>query len=273
MNKCEYNLDTKSKNAKFSRKGLRTWIEISKNAVKKNYEIFRGVIGKKCFLMAIVKSNAYGHNLAEFSLLMQQLGTDWFGVDSVVEALALRKAGVKKPILVLGYTLSENFSQAADKNISLTVSSFEHLEKLRNFARKTGKGINIHIKIGRGMRRQGFYSDQIAKVVKIIKACPKIRPEGIYTHFAAAKNPALPKNTLNQIKEFEKAVQATKSFGFNPIKHVAATSGTILFLQSHYDMARVGIGLYDLWPSKEIKSAFENKIALSHRLSMENDYR
>src|SRR5271157_3262455 len=97
--------------------GLRTWIEIDKKAIKHNYNIFRSLIPEKCKLMAVVKSNAYGHGLVEFAKQMEALGADYFGVDSIVEGTALRKNGIKKPILVLGYTLPEMISIAAENNI------------------------------------------------------------------------------------------------------------------------------------------------------------
>ena len=116
------------KNQKIKNEGLRTWIEIDKSAAENNYRIFRKLIGLKCLLMAVVKSNAYGHGLLDFSQLMQKFGVDWFGVDSIVEALALRETGIKKNILVLGYTLPECLNEAAKNNISLTISNPAHLE-------------------------------------------------------------------------------------------------------------------------------------------------
>ncbi|MEK7106973.1 MAG: alanine racemase, partial [Patescibacteria group bacterium] len=92
--------------------------------------------------------------------------------------------------------------------------------------------------------------------------------EGVYTHFSSAKNPAFPAATFNQIEEFKRAIGLLESAGFKiPVKHAAATSGTILFPQSHFDLVRIGIGLYGLWPSKEAKAAFEGKINLEPVLS------
>ena len=85
------------------RQGLRTWLEIDKKALKHNYKIFRSLINKQTKLMAVVKSNAYGHNLTEFALEQEKLGVDYLAVDSVVKGLALRKSGIKKHILILSY--------------------------------------------------------------------------------------------------------------------------------------------------------------------------
>ncbi|MFA4995740.1 MAG: alanine racemase [Patescibacteria group bacterium] len=256
---------------------LRTWVEVDKKALKNNYDAFRGLISKKCRLMAVVKSNAYGHGFAGYPLLMQKFGVDFFGVDSITEALTLRKNGIKKPILVLGYTMAENFDEARKNGISITISSFEQLEKIsRLFASgdiarndKKGKGneLNIHIKIDTGMHRQGFQLDEVKKVALFIKKnLPQIKFEGIYTHFAAAKNPSFPADTNKQIEQFEKAVETIKSFGSKPIKHAAATSGTIVFPKAHFDMVRIGIGMMGLWPSYETKACYEEKIKLKTAL-------
>src|SRR3989344_1218460 len=92
---------------------LRTWIEINKSALKNNLRVFRNLIGPKCLLMAVVKSNAYGHSLIDFSRAAEDLWVDWLGVDSIVEAASLRKAGLHKSILVLGYTLQDRVENAS----------------------------------------------------------------------------------------------------------------------------------------------------------------
>jgi len=246
--------------------GLRTWVEIDKKAIKNNYRVFRSQIERKCQLMSVVKSNAYGHSLLDFSKEMEKLGIDWLGVDSIVEGESLRKEKISSKILVLGHTLPEKIPSAVENRLSLTVST---LENLKNISRlKMAGSLNIHLKIDTGMHRQGFFLPDLKKAIAILKKNKnKINVEGIYTHFAAAKNPSFPKDTQNQLKEFEKAVALVRSAGFNPIRHSAATSGTLLFPESHFDLVRVGIGLYGLWPSKETEASMKNKIKLEPVLS------
>jgi len=246
---------------------LRTWIEINQQSLKNNYNIFRRLIGPKCLLMSVVKSNAYGHSLIDFSRATESLGVDWFGVDSIVEAESLRKAGLKKPILVLGYTLENKIETAFKNNISLTIFDFSTLENLKNIKIR-GYKLKIHIKIDTGMHRQGFFVSEIPSVIKILKSQPTIILEGVYTHFSSAKNPAFPSITFNQIEQFKKAIGLFESAGFKGfIKHAAATSGTIIFPQSHFDLVRIGIGLCGLWPSKETKEAFKREVKLEPVLS------
>jgi len=239
--------------------GLRTWIELDRGAIKHNLDQFRSLISKKTKICAVVKSNAYGHSLVDFSKEMVKNGADWLAVDSVVEGVRLREEGIKLSILILGYTLPEKLREAIYANLSISISHFEGLEKIVKEGR-AGAISKIHIKVDTGMHRQGFALDDAPKLLKILAGAKGfVRVEGLFTHFAAAKNPAFPERTKKQLEEFKKWLELFKKAGFNPIAHAAATSGTILFPESHFDMVRIGIGLYGLWPSLETKAYAENK--------------
>ncbi len=240
-----------------ARQGLRTWIEIDRKALAHNFGVFKTLVPKRTKLMAVVKSNAYGHGLVDFSREMERQGADFLGVDSITEALALRREGIALPILVLGYTLPEMIAPAVDAHISLTVSSFEALRAIGRERRQP----KIHLKVDTGMHRQGFLLKDLPKVVR------SVRPEGLYTHFAAAKNPAFPKDTENQLAEFKKWSEAFRKAGHKPILHAAATAGAMLFPASHLDMVRIGIGLYGLWPAKEIREYLKDRVTLSPALA------
>ncbi len=246
---------------------MRTWIEISKKDTFHNLKTLRKIISPKSLFTAVVKSNAYGHNLIDFSLLIENSEIDNFAVDSIIEAETLRKKGVKKPILVLGYTPPEKIKEASIKNISITLPdhlTLKNLERIKTSSQK----LKIHLKIDTGMHRQGFFLKEVPQVLKTIKKNPSLFLEGVYSHFASAKNPSLLKETLAQVKKFEEALKILYSFGFqNTTRHICATSGTIILPQSHLDMVRIGIGIYGLWPSLETKKAFQNKMLLKPSLS------
>ncbi|HEY4505280.1 MAG TPA: alanine racemase [Candidatus Paceibacterota bacterium] len=250
-----------------NRKGLRTWIEIDKKALKNNYNIFRKLISKSTLLMSVVKSNAYGHGLVDFSKEAQKLGVDWFGVDSIVEAVTLRNFGIKKPILVLGYTLRSRLGDAIKNNISITIADLSSLRELKKIHGLKNKP-KIHIKIDTGMHRQGFLFSEIPSVIKILKSIRGVELEGVYTHFSSAKDPSQMKETIRQSEEFKKVAGLFEEKGFGGfIKHISASGGSIILKGNHFDMVRIGIGLYGLWPSLEIKNAFKNKIGLEPVLS------
>jgi alanine racemase len=252
---------------KKDRLGLRTWIEIDKEAIAYNYQIFRSLISKKTKMLGVVKSNAYGHNLFEFAKELEKKGIDYLAVDSVVEGITLRREGVKIPILILGFTLSEMVEKAVINDLEITVSNFNYFKEIKkiNFGNKK---VRIHIKVDTGMHRHGFQIEDINEVIKELKSLKaKLEVVGLYTHFASAKNPVFPNDTKNQIGIFNMWREAFNRADFKSLCHACATSGIILFPEAHFDMVRVGIGLYGIWPSRETKSFVQNKFALKPVLS------
>ena len=242
------------------KKTLRTWIEVDKKVVYHNIAEFRKLVKPRVKLMAVIKSNAYGHGLVDFAKTVENR-VDWFGVDSITEGLKLRQKGLKKAILTLGYTLPPRIEEAAKNNISLTVSSFEVLRAI-GLLKISPK---IHIKIDTGMHRQGFFLKDLPRVIKLLKYF-KLSPEGLYTHLAAAKDRFYPSYSFKQIEIFKKADELFKHVGYNDyIRHVAASAGAILYPEAHFDMVRIGIGLYGMFPTKEagIQSEIKLKPALS----------
>lgn len=244
--------------------GLRTWVKVDLSAVAHNYRLLRRRLNRQTQLMAVIKSNGYGHGLSLIARAVCRLGAEWLGVDSITEAIALRQQGVNAPILVLGYTLPERFGEAMKRDIVLTISSFESLRLLKKLPAR------FHLKVDTGMNRQGFFLGDLPRVLKFLKRqvpdSPKIF-EGLYSHFAGAKNPAFPTASRRQLEKFKQAAELARQAGFRPIKHLAATSGLLLYPESHFDLVRVGIGLYGLWPSDEVKSVFEKRVSLRPALS------
>ncbi len=230
---------------------MRTWVEIDRSAIRNNYDTFRGMLKKPTRLMSVVKSNAYGHGLVPFAQEVTKLGVDWLGVDSFEEALEIRKAGVKKPIMVFGYTSPAYFPDAIKKNISVTISTLNSLQIIS----KMKKSPKIHIKADTGLRRQGFLEEQKNEVLKILKKNKKINVEGVYSHFAVGEDPKGREFTDTQVKEFLAWVNFLNDAGYKPIRHICATSSTMMYPEFHFDMVRVGIGMYGLWPSRETKEA------------------
>jgi len=248
--------------------GVRTWIEVAGSALKSNYQTFRKLIGSNCLLMAVAKSNAYGHDFLQFSKEMERLGADFIGVDSITEALRLRKEGIKSRLLVLGYTLPELYRQTQDDDISLTISSLASLRMLGGY-HPSGQNakLKIHLKVDTGMHRQGFYPHEAAQVFKEARKLPHIEIEGLYTHFADAGNLAAPEHTRRQLEEFHKVCRLAEQEGLKPIRHAAATAATVLFPETHLDMVRIGLGLYGLWPWQKPENHPSQGIELQPALS------
>ena len=155
-----------------TKNNLRTWIEIDQKALEHNVRQLLKLIPKSTRFMAVVKSNAYGHGLVLVAraLANSQLPTPnsqrrlWFGVDSIVEATRLRHEGIKNPILVLGSTLPTRMSEAAENEITLTISNFDSLAALANLKIRP----DFHIKIDTGMHRHGFLPEYVFKLIKLL---------------------------------------------------------------------------------------------------------
>jgi alanine racemase len=247
-------IEVKSDNPAIDKHLLRTWIELDRGALAHNIRLFRDLLPAGCQLMGVAKSNAYGHGLYDFVPAVETLGADWIGVDSIVEAATLRETGIKKPILVLGYTLPARMPEAARDGIRLTISSFESLAAL---GRSGVEGqVRVHIKIDTGLHRQGFLPEQVPELVSVLRRDrPRLEVEGLYTHFAAAKDPDDKAYTRSQIEAFRAAAASFRAAGYKPLLHACATAGAFLFPEAHFDMVRVGIGLVGLWPSLMMKPA------------------
>lgn len=231
---------------------LRTWIEIDTDALEENSAVFRRLLSPKTRLLAVVKSNAYGHGSVPCARLFEKMGADFLGVDAYEEALELRQAGIRIPILVLGFTLPAHFERAAALDIRLTISNMVLLDAWR-VARVQPK---IHIKVDTGLNRQGFLAVDRDVVVAKLKQVPKEYIEGIYTHFAAAESLTTNKNyTAKQIDAFVEWEKAFRASGLEPIAHTAASAAGLVCSESHFGMIRAGISLYGLWPSPEIAKA------------------
>jgi alanine racemase len=251
---------------------LRTWVEIDSRAVRKNCGTFRKIIGPKVKLWVVVKSNAYGHGLSTFAGLADKFGVDGFCVDSLVEGLRLRREGIKRHILVLGPTLPALYGEAAKNNITITISSFDALKALvAKKATSKAAAPEFHIKVDTGMHRQGFYANELPGVIHLLNSkfkSQKSKLRGIYTHFASAKDINYPTYTEKQFAEFQKAAGLFEKAGYkNLVRHAAATGGTLVDKKYRLDAVRLGIGLYGLWPSRELEIQLGDKIRLAPVLS------
>ena len=206
---------------------VRTWIEIDRRSLFFNLSKFQKLTGPAS-IMAIVKSNAYGHGLALVAKLLVNQKSNiknqklWFGVDSITEALRLRREGIKNPTLVLGYTLPARLAEAVKNNITVTVSHFEGLENLA----RAKKRPQFHIKIDTGMHRQGFYEDDLPRLIRELQN-KRLMPDGVYSHLASAENRQF---SNKQITAFSRAIKTLRSAGIAPkFVHIAATGGIIRY--------------------------------------------
>lgn len=226
---------------------VRTWVEIDARALRHNAGEFLKLIPRKTRLMAVIKSNAYGHGL---SLVAGQLANSkliWFGVDSIVEALRLRKDGIKHPILVLGHTLPGRMADAVKRDIIVSISNFDSLFALAALKKRP----HFHLKLDTGMCRQGFLPEDVSRLTAFLRKA-RLKPHGVFTHFSSAKDPDDPAFTAKQFETFSAMLDVLEAAGYTGcMRHASATGGALLFPEAHLDMVRIGMGLYGYWPSEE----------------------
>jgi len=227
-------------------------IEISRSALVHNIREFRRRIGRKRKFMAVVKANAYGHGLIEVSRIALGAGVDWLGVNSVEEGVALRDAGIKGPILVLGYVPLRGLETAAARELRLTVYNRETIRKLSTLAVRLGKTVPVHVKVETGTWRQGVALKDLGAFVKDIRKHPGLAVEGLSSHFANIEDTTKHDYPRRQLEAYRSACRELDGRGIRvPFKHMSCTASTILFPEPDFNLSRVGIGLYGLWPSKE----------------------
>ncbi len=239
---------------------MKTWVEISKKALDFNLGQFRKLVGEKVKIMGVVKANAYGHGLTEVVGVVSEK-VDWFGVDSLAEALKLREIGLKKPILILGYTELADLKAAVKNNISLTVYNKETIEKLGKIPiQNPNLNPKVHIKIETGAARQGVLEKDLSDFVKFIKKYPSIEIQGLSTHYANIEDTTDSSFAMAQLETFSRAAEILKKEGVEaPLRHTACSAATILFPETRFEMIRLGISMYGLWSSKETKAVAKNK--------------
>ena len=239
---------------------MKTWIEINKNNLLHNLLQFRKLVGDGVKIMGVVKANAYGHGLMEVSGAISDK-VDWFGVDSLSEALKLRQVAIKKPILVLGYTELKDLKEAVKNNISLTVYNKETIEKLGKIPiHNPNLNPKIHIKIETGTARQGVLESEILDFIKFVKQFPSIEIRGLSTHYANIEDTTDSSFAMEQLATFSRVSEILKKEGvIAPLRHTACSAATILFPETRFEMVRLGISMYGLWSSKETKAVAKNK--------------
>jgi alanine racemase len=232
--------------------GLVSRVEIRRPALVHNIKEFRRLIGPKRKFCAVVKANAYGHGLLEVASIALANGVDWLGVHSMDEGAALREAGVTAPVLVLGYVPFGALEEAVRRDLRLTVYNRETVRRLAALARKLGRRVRLHIKVETGTWRQGVDPRAASAFAREIQNRPGLVLEGLSSHFANIEDTTKHDYPRFQIEAYRSACRRLAEEGIRvPVKHMSCTASTILFPEPELTMARVGIGLYGVWPSKE----------------------
>ena len=238
----------------------RVWAEVDLDAVSCNIQSIQQKIQKTTKIIAVVKTDGYGHGAIPIARLLEQNQSVWgYAVATAEEALVLRENGIRKNIMILGYTFPYSYQQLIEWEIRQTVFMYDVAQLLSQQAQNMGKVCKIHIKVDTGMTRIGIEPDAegIAFVKKVSKL-PALEIEGIFTHFATADEADKTK-TYRQLQMFQAFVQQLeqKEGIYIPMKHCANSAGIAQLPEAGMDAVRAGIILYGLWPSKEVEASGE----------------
>lgn len=233
----------------------RVWAEVDLDAIWENMVHMKENIAEKTKILAVIKTDGYGHGGVPIAKMLEQLDFMFgYAAATYEEAHVLREAGVKKPILILGYTFPYCYEELIREEIRPAVYRRDTVEELVAAAANVGKKAKVHIKVDTGMGRIGITPDEEGlEFVRFLMGHPELEVEGIFTHFA--KSDEEDKTSANhQLALFQNFIDRIQTeLGLTiPVKHCANSAAILEMPQANMDMVRAGITTYGLYPSEEV---------------------
>ncbi len=231
---------------------LSSWLEISESAYAHNLEFFRNLVGQEVELSAVVKSNAYGHGMELIAPLAARHGADSFCVHSLDEALRLRRAGLTQDVLIMGHVPLTRLDEVVAKGFRLVLFDRVTTRRLWETATRRGRSVRIHLKLETGTHRQGIGEDDIGWFAAFLRDRPELVLDGAYTHFANIEDTTDHGYARQQLGRFQSILEYLARSDLEPARrHAACSAATLLLPDTHFEMVRLGVSQYGLWPSKE----------------------
>ena len=237
---------------------------IDLDAIRHNIGAIRKILPAETKLMAVIKANAYGHGAPAVAGALVDRGADAFGVATVEEGVRLRQAGIKAPILILGYCFAENWETALTNDLTLTLFDTETAQALERLLCKMERTAKVHIKVDTGMSRIGLSADATGlETLRNIAALPHITIDGIFSHFFAADEEDLTAARA-QYKQFADFIEAAKADGISTgTVHICNSAALCTLPEARADMVRCGIMTYGIRPSEYAGDSIPLRPALS----------
>ncbi len=234
----------------------RVWAEVDLDAIWENMVHMKENIAENTKILAVIKTDGYGHGGVPIAKMLEQLDFMFgYAAATYEEAHVLREAGVKKPILILGYTFPYCYEELIREEIRPAVYRRDTVEELAAAAAKVGKKAKVHIKVDTGMGRIGITPDEEGlEFVRFLIEHPELEVEGIFTHFA--KSDETDKTSANhQLALFQNFIDRIQTeLGLTiPVKHCSNSAAILEMPQANMDMVRAGITTYGLYPSEEVR--------------------
>ncbi|MEQ9300413.1 MAG: bifunctional UDP-N-acetylmuramoyl-tripeptide:D-alanyl-D-alanine ligase/alanine racemase [Cyclobacteriaceae bacterium] len=229
-----------------------TLLEINLEALVHNLNIYRERIKPETKLMVMVKAMAYGSGIREIAQILQHQKVDYLGVAYTDEGVELRKNGITLPIMVMNPS-ADSFELLEEYQLEPEIYDLKQLEEYLQHFKQSESRPPIHLKLETGMHRLGMLSDQLEDLISLLSE-NAVRVAGILTHLAGAEEPQHDEYSHAQVEQFLDGYQKLASgIKKNPLRHVVNSPGLLRFPQYHFDMVRLGIGIYGFDSSDEIQ--------------------
>lgn len=234
----------------------RVWAEVDLDAIWENMVHMKENIAENTKILAVIKTDGYGHGGVPIAKMLEQLDFMFgYAAATYEEAHVLREAGVKKPILILGYTFPYCYEELIREEIRPAVYRRDTVEELVAAAAKVGQKAKVHIKVDTGMGRIGITPDEEGlEFVRFLMGHPELEVEGIFTHFAKSDEEDKT-SAYHQLALFQNFIDRIQTeLGLTiPVKHCSNSAAILEMPQANMDMVRAGITTYGLYPSEEVR--------------------
>ena len=245
-----------------------TVLEINLDALTSNYNFYKQKLKNTTKIMVMVKAFGYGNGGYEIAKQLEHLKVAYLGVAFADEGIALRKAGITTPIMVLNPEIS-SYNAMIAYNLEPEIYSLSGLTSFIELAKeKNSNAYPIHIKIDTGMHRLGFEKNNISELITLLQYNNFVKVTSIFSHLATSDDLNFAAFTLHQIQLFETiSKQISTELNIQPIRHILNTSGIFNYPEYQYEMVRLGIGIYGVGNSKEEQGSLENVSTLKSIIS------
>jgi len=247
-------------------------VEINTAALETNFKAIRQMVESRINIMAVVKSDAYGHGMDECARALYRAGARTFGVAEVWEGVKLRNSGLKGDIIVLLGGSAESFGDIIKHELTPVVFDVDFLTGLSDAAARKKIEVDVHLKVDVGMGRIGIMPDEVESYLSLIKRLPGIRLSGMLSHFPVADEIDALETSQAQLFKFKDVLTGLKSKKTGAVvSHIANSAGLLYVPKSHLDMVRPGISLYGYYPdgfparAKTVKPALELQPVMSFK--------
>lgn len=245
-----------------------TKLEINLTALKHNYHYLKNKTKANTKTLAVVKAYAYGLEPFTIAKTLEKEGVDYFGVAYADEGIELRKNGITKPILVL-HAQVDHYSLLIQHKLEPNIYSLYTLKKFIEFAQKNNlENYPIHLKFNTGLNRLGFNTDEVEEVLQLVENNKNIKVTSVFSHIAASEDLNEKEFTEQQIATFNTIVTTLRSkLKHHFVVHMGNTSGVINYTHAHFDMVRMGIGLYGFGNEDQETAQLKNVATLKSKIS------